>query len=250
MKIKKILSFVIISNFLFSCADYKIAKTPKDEKKYFTSHGFALIYEENLFKQKVINKKINNEKIYVIHDFLKVNTPLHIINPTNQKKIETKVHKRGDYPKIFNIVISKKIADTLDLDYENPYVEVLEIKKNKKFIAKESNTFDEEKNVAEKAPVEEIKMDIITEWENITKKSEKNEGLFIIIISDFYYEDSAQKLKNELSKKTNINNFHIKKINNKKYRLFAGPFKTFNTLKTSYISLNNLGFENLDIYRD
>ena len=97
---------------------------------------------------------------------------------------------------------------------------------------------------------EPSKMDIITEGETITKKSEKNEGLFIIIISDFYYEDSAQKLKNELSKKTNINNFDIKKINNKKYRLFAGPFKTFNTLKTSYISLNNLGFENLDIYRD
>ncbi len=250
MRKKIILSFIIISNFLFSCADYKITKTPKNEKKYFSSHGFALIYEENLFKEKIISKKINNEKIYIIHDSLRVNTPLHIINPINQKKIETKVHKRGDYPKIFNIVISKKIADALDLDIENPYVEVIEIKKNKKFIAKESNTFDEEKNVAEKAPVEEIKMDILTEGEAITKKSEEKERLYIIIISDFYYEDSAQNLKNELIKETNINNIDIKKINNKKYRLFAGPFKTFNTLKTSYISLNNLGFENLDIYRD
>ena len=47
-----------------------------------------------------------------------------------------------------------------------------------------------------------------------------------------------------------INNMSIKKINDKKYRLFAGPFKNFNALKTVYISLNNLGFENLDIYSE
>ena len=39
-------------------------------------------------------------------------------------------------------------------------------------------------------------------------------------------------------------------ISNNKYRLLAGPFKNFNTLKTSYISLNNLGFENLNIYKN
>ena len=42
----------------------------------------------------------------------------------------------------------KKIADILQIDLDNPYLEVYEIKKNKKFVAKESNTFDEEKNVA------------------------------------------------------------------------------------------------------
>jgi len=47
-----------------------------------------------------------------------------------------------------------------------------------------------------------------------------------------------------------MDNISIKKINNKKYRLFVGPFKNFNALKTSYISLNNLGFEILNIYND
>ena len=42
----------------------------------------------------------------------------------------------------------------------------------------------------------------------------------------------------------------VKKINNNKYRLLAGPFKNFNTLKTTYISLNNLGFEGLHVYKD
>jgi len=57
-------------------------------------------------------------------------------------------------------------------------------------------------------------------------------------------------LKNELVKKTNINNIFIKKIANNKYRLLAGPFKNFNALKTIYISLNNLGFGDLNIYRE
>ena len=70
------------------------------------------------------------------------------------------------------------------------------------------------------------------------------------MINDFYYEDTANNLKKELVKKTKMNNISVKKINDKKFRLFAGPFKNFNALKTTYISLNNLGFENLNIYKD
>ena len=40
-----------------SCADYKSIKNV--EKQYFSSNGFALIYNENLFVQKVVNKKIS-----------------------------------------------------------------------------------------------------------------------------------------------------------------------------------------------
>ena len=40
------------------------------------------------------------------------------------------------------------MADNLNLDINNPYVEVLTIKKNVKFIAKEASIFEEEKNVA------------------------------------------------------------------------------------------------------
>ena len=62
--------------------------------------------------------------------------------------------------------------------------------------------------------------------------------------------DSAIKLKNDLIKKVDIKSFEIKKINNTKYRLLAGPFKNFSALKSTYISLNNLGFEDLNIYKN
>ena len=82
-----------------------------------------------------------------------------ITNPTNLKEITLKVEKKINYPKIFNIIISEKLADTLGLDYNNPYVEISEIKKNETFVAKEGTIFDEEKNVALKAPVEKIEID-------------------------------------------------------------------------------------------
>ena len=47
-----------------------------------------------------------------------------------------------------------------------------------------------------------------------------------------------------------MNNIFVKKINDNKDRLSAGPFKNFNALKTTYISLNNLGFDDLNIYKD
>ena len=73
---------------------------------------------------------------------------------------------------------------------------------------------------------------------------------FIILISDFYYLNSATNLKKELLKKTQINKLKIEKINENKFRLFVGPFKNFESLKSSYISLNNLGFDELSVYKE
>ena len=115
--------------------------------------------------------------------------------------------------------------------------------------AKESNTFEEEKNVAGKAPVNEIKMDDLAKKDSKVEKSGEKKN-FILVISDFYYIDSANNLKKDLLKKININKISVKKINNNKYRLLVGPFENFNALKTTYISLNKLGFEGLNIYKE
>ena len=250
MKINKIhILFIFI--FLYSCAGYEKNKSAKEDKKiYYSSSGFALIYEDFLYEDKTINKKINNELILILHSTLKNNTPVRITNLKNSKSLETKVYKKANYPKIFSVVVTKKIASILDLDIENPFVEIIEIKKNKKFIAKEGNTFEEEKKVANTAPVDEIEMDDLTASVNKENKEVSKKEKFMIVVSDFYYKDSAVSLKNDLSKKILLSNIFIKKINNKKYRLLIGPFKNFNALKTTYISLNNLGFESLNIYND
>ena len=143
------------------------------------------------------------------------------------------------------------MAEVLELDFDNPYVEVMEIKKNETFIAKKGTTFEEEKNVAIKAPVEKIEIDNLSTKKVDTKQIQNNNDkkLFFLIIADFYYHDSAINLKKKLYKETKLNNLLLKKINDKKYRLYAGPFKNFNSLKLTYISLNKIGFNDLDIIR-
>jgi len=251
MKLTKIIITLTSIVLLYSCADYKTQQAREGvEKNYYFSKGFALVYNEDLYYQKVVNKKFSDEKYGAMHNLLKVNTSVKIINPSNSKFLDIKISKKANYPKIFNIVLSRSAAFALELDMENPYVEVFEIRKNKTFVAKVSNTFEEEKNVSKKVPVDEVKIDILTEQDVNTKKKIVKKNNFILVINDFYYFDSANDLKKVLREKIKVYNISIKKINNNKYRLFAGPFKSFNTLKTTYISLNNLGFEGLNIYKD
>ena len=248
--IKKII-FLTLILLITSCANNKNYKSvQKKEKIFYSSHGFALIYEDNIFKDGIVNKKLNNDEIVVMHSLIKRNSLIRIINPENSKEIETKISKNSEYPQIFNIVISKKIASILELDQNNPYIEIIEVKKNKTFVAQESNTFDEEKNVADKVPINQVKMDDLTKIKVKTKEKSNKKYNFILVVSDFYYEKSANDLMESLIKKTKVNNFSIKKINDKKYRLFVGPFKNFKALKTTYISLNKLGFEDLIVHRE
>jgi len=258
--IKKIILLYFIL-LLTSCVNYKNdMSSQKKEKKYYSLNGFALIYEEGLYEQggidkkfnnnKIVDNKLNNEQIIAMHSSLTKNTLIQIINPETSKVVDTTIFRRANYSKIFNIVLSKKIVTILELDIDNPYVEIFEIKKNKTFIAKESNTFEEERKAADVAPVDEVKMNDLSDDQIEIKKKIENKKNFTLVISDFYYHDSAKNLKKELIETTQINEFSIEKINDNKYRLSVGPFENFNALKSIYISLNNLGFEDLDIYRD
>ena len=251
MKFLKITCSITILFLIYSCADYKVQNT-KVEKKLYSSKGFALIYNNNLYEDGVIRKKINNDEFVAMHSLLKKNTNIMITNPTNLKEITLKVEKKINYPKIFNIIISEKLADTLGLDYNNPYVEISEIKKNETFVAKEGTIFDEEKNVALKAPVEKIEIDNLSKEDSNKdkKKNKKNAKNFVLVIGDFYYEESAVNLRKELLSKTKFKDLSIKKIKQNQYRLYAGPFKNFNTLKATYISLNKIGFNDLDVIRE
>jgi len=219
----------------------------KEAVQLYNSTGFVLIYNEDLYKKKIVNKKLNNLKIEVIHSELKRNTNIKIFNPDNLKSLNSKVTHKGDYPKFFDLVITQKIADELKLDINYPFVEHIELKKNKTFIAKEGNIYDEERQVAEKVPVKEVTVDNISSTIKKENKKNKKNIIFEIIISDFYYRDSAEQLKKRLISEAKIDNFSIKKIGINKHRLISGPFKNINTLKSTYISLNNLGFENLNI---
>ena len=242
------LNYIYLFVFIFSCTqDIKIIKKhPKVIEPTYSSKGFALIYEDAIFENKIVNKKLNNNQDYVLHPFLKNNTLISITNPLNSKSLTAKIRKTDKYPSIYNIVITKKMAESLDLDINNPYVEVLTIKKNDKFIAKKGSIFEEEKNVANKAPVTSININDLS-VSTIKNEVKKKKPLYIINIAEFYFIESAETVKNRFEKEANLTNIKIKKISENKFKVYSGPYVSFASMKKTYFSLNELGFENLDI---
>ena len=90
----------------------------------------------------------------------------------------------------YNCVITTRIAEELSLDLNEPYIDLVLISKNSTFVAKKAKTFDEEKKVAEKAPIDGIRIDNL--GENIKKDNEVIKDNFFsysIKIADFYYKD-------------------------------------------------------------
>ena len=153
-----------------------------------------------------------------------------------------------EYPDFYKVLITKPVADKLNLVSEFPLVEVTVIKKNKLFIAEKTKIFKEEQQIHNKAPVENVVVANISK--NIIDKNKKNNDNFYIIIAEFYSKDSALNLKKRINDE--LTNFDIKKIqikakNSKKISLLSGPYSSINLMKNDYIQLKKLGFEELDI---
>ena len=236
--------------FLFSCVeDVKLINRNNIQvKKTFISKGFTLIYNDNLIKKKTIKKRIDGREYVILHSFLERNTYVKIFNPINSKTVIAKVKYKTNYPIIYNSVITNRIAEELELNYEDPYVEIIEIRKNDTFIAKKAKTFDEEINVANKAPVTDININVISnEPENTEIRSKKNE--YIINIGEYYYLDSAKVVKNRLINEASLTNVKIKKISKNKFRVYAGSYFLFNAMKDPYFAISKLGFEHLDVIK-
>jgi|TARA_B110000116_G_C16726192_1_gene531513 hypothetical protein len=220
------------------------------EQKYRNT-GFALIYNDKLKKDKKISKKIDNRSLLIFHKTVKKNSFVKITNPLNQKSIIAEVISNNvKFSEFYNSVITLRIVEELSLNVNEPYIDLVLISQNSSFIAKKAKTFDEEKNVAEKAPVDGIKIDNL----GIIKKKKKNTNnqsfLYSIKIADFYYKDSAKNMINRIKNETNLTNPIIKKLSKTKYRVLLGPFNDIKKLEESFNEIKSLNFENLEILKN
>jgi len=221
------------------------------EQKYKNT-GFTLIYNNDLRKEKKISKRIDNRALIIFHKNLKKDSFVKITNPLNQKTIIAKViSNKVKFPEFYNSVITMRIAEELSLNINEPYIDLILISQNSTFIAKKAKTFDEEKNVAEKAPVDGIKIDIISDTKTKNKKIIKDSIFkYSIKIADFYYKDSAETMINRIISETSITDPIIKKLSNTKYRVLLGPFNDIKKLEESFNNIKLLNFENLEILKD
>ena len=238
--------FFFIFIFITSCSSNL---TTINQKKTFTSKGFALIYNELDYDNKVIKGKMNNDIMQISHQNLKTGTLIKIINSKNKKNITLKNIKRIQYPDFYKILITKAVAKKLQINPDLPIIEIIEIKKNKSFIAEKAKIFNEEKKVTAKAPVGSVQISNISK-NKIDLKKVDPDPIFIHIAS-FYSIDTAKLLKQRIIKElVNYDNkkLNIKKISNKETQLLSGPYTSVNLLKNDYIKLKNFGFEELNIF--
>ena len=239
-----------------SCAapiDYKKDLVISDTK--FSNKGFTLVYDKSQNINNFVSKDIKERSLILFQKNLKNGSTVKITNLLNGKNIIAKVGSNAKYPNFYNSVISKRISVELDLNHEEPYVEIISVGSNKSFVAKKAKTFDEERKVADKAPVEGISINDLnlTSLEIKNKKKSKDKSIsqfkYIIKIADFYFIDSAKTMKKRIIDELKIKNVKISKVSSNSFRVFVGPYKNINDLKSTYNIVSELEFENTELIK-
>ena len=216
----------------------------------FSNNGFALIYNDKLYNDKIISKKMDERDLIIFQRNLRKGTSVKITNPFNSKTIIAKVGKKANYPSFNNSVVSIRISKELEIDINEPYIFIEEIRDNASFIAKKAKTFEEEKKVADKAPVDSISVNDLNDTdEKKIKKKINNEFKYVIKIADFYYLNTAKQMVKRIKSELNIKKTDINKINENKFRVFTGPYLSLKALQKAYNSIETLGFENIELIK-
>ena len=245
---KFLLIFLI---FVFSCTQKNENITFESVQNY-SNIGFTLVYSDEMYKSKKISNKLDERSLIVFNYKIKSDTPVKITNLLNNKYLIAKTGKKSKYPFFYNSVVSKRIADELELNMDQPYIQIKTLDSNSIFIANKSKTFEEEREVADKAPVEGILIKNIgtdLKQKKLKKKTKSTSFNYIIKFADLFFDDSAQMLKKRLADEFDIKNVKVKKISQNSYRVYSGPFMDLDSLKKEFINLNKLNFENLEIIK-
>ena len=136
------------------------------------------------------------------------------------------------------------------LNIDEPYIQIIEISENSMFVAKKAKTFDEEKNVAKKAPVKSIDINDLNKNKIKNKKKKNKNFSYEIKIADFFFNDTASLMVNRIINETKVKKPKIKKISKEKYRVYLGPFNDIISLQKSYNDVSILQFDNIEITRN
>ena len=248
---KYLIIFLIL--FFGACQQFDENKKVINYSNYlkYSNTGFTLIYDEKLRKNNKISKKIDDRALVIFHKKIKKNSFVKITNPANNKSIIAKVISNNvHFSDFYNSVITTRIANELSINLDEPYIDLVLISENSTFVAKKAKTFEEEKNVAEKAPVDGITIDNLGTDINNEIKVKKQKFLYSIKVADFYYKHSAENMILRIKKETNLKKPLIKKLSKTKYRVLLGPFSDIKKLKRSFEEIKLLEFENLEILKD
>ena len=218
MKFNSLIIFLLI--FLSNCTvqtDKKISVNEFKENNFLSQKGFGLVFDDDLYNKKIVSRKLDSRSLNIFHRNLEKGTIVKIINLLNKTYIIGEVSFKSNYPIFNNAVITKRIAEEINLDIKQPYIQIIELNKNSHFIANKVKTFDEEKNVANKAPIDTISISDFSNSNTKNKKEDKvinhslNNFNYIIKVADFYFKNTAVSMKKRIKSETSIKKAKIKK---------------------------------------
>ncbi len=241
----KFLILILVGLFLSNC-EKNINITQNLSTNKYKNSGFALVYNDNLNLKKLETRSLN-----IYHRFLKKKSIVKITNKKNGKYlIATVISNRVKFSNFYNSVISSRIVEELELDIAEPYIEILLVSKNSMFVAKKTKMFEEEKSVADKAPIDGIQINDL-KIKKIKKDIIQNKDFsYSIKVADFYYRDTAQTLLDMIKNKTSIKKLKIIRLSETNYRVLIGPFNDIKSLRNSFEKMNLFYFENLEILKN
>tara|TARA_X000000950_G_scaffold97014_1_gene122564 strand:- start:310 stop:1041 length:732 start_codon:yes stop_codon:yes gene_type:complete len=238
-------NLLLVLFFLTSCT----VQSTQYSENLFSNKGFVLLYDESLIEKKLLKKPLDERSLEIVHNTLAKGTKVRIINLLNNKSTNATVKIKNKNLFFYNSILSKRIFDELDISIKEPYVEISQIRENKTFIAKKSKTFEEEKKVANKAPVKSISINEIGIPK--TKKIDDRKSFnYSIKITEFYFLKNAKDLEKRIENETPLKNINIISINDTKHQVLLGPYSNINTLQSAYNSINKLNFENIELIRN
>tara|TARA_B100000579_G_C22793176_1_gene835664 strand:- start:630 stop:1403 length:774 start_codon:yes stop_codon:yes gene_type:complete len=252
------IALLAIFLFITSCENKSTEIQFNKNFEHYSNKGFALIYSDDLFKDKIITKKIDKKSLVVFNNKLPKDTPVRITNLLNGKNLIAKVGVRSKYPIFYNSVISFRIVNDLNIDLLEPYIQIQTLKSSNTFVANKTKTFNEEKKVANKAPVDDISIKNISLFNEESKKVKTikkhkdkkiNNFKYIIKFADLFFEDSAIMLKNRLLEEFKIKDINIKKMSKNNYRVYKGPFINLDSIKKEIDNIVNVDFDNIEILK-
>ncbi len=218
----------------------------KSERKY-KNIGFTLIYNKDLNL-----KKLDQRSLQIFHKTLKAKSQVKITNPLNNKSLIAEIKSnRVRFSDFYNSIITNRIAEELEIDLSEPYIEIILISKDSTFVANKVKTFEEEMEVAQKAPIDGIQISNLSgESKNQTKKKINQKFSYSIKVADFYYKKTADLMIDRIKTETTIVDIKLIKLSQTNYRVLLGPFNDIYSLKESFEKMNLLNFENLEILKD
>ena len=244
---------ILIFLFFYSCTVNTVNNNKIEtnvQTEFFSNKGFALVFNNDLKKQKLTSRIIDDRSLIIFQKNLKKDTKVKITNLLNNKSILATVGSNSKYPNFYNSVVSKRIFNELDMFNSEPYVEIVTVSTSSTFLAKKAKTYDEEKKVADKAPVDGISVsDLSVDKKKVRVETKKKNFKYIIKIADFYYENTANMMQKRIRDELNLNNSKIDKISNTNFRVYFGPYDNLNSLKNAYNDIYPLNFENIEIIK-